>query len=326
MLSDILNLHPDILSLSEFFSMQGAKSLLPGTISGRQYWKQLSTQTRSMRVMFTPDTAPREFLYREDMGRFSIDNVPPLMVSALPHLSDDPQTLFDKLAQIVPGFPVQTIEKHHAMLFRTLQEKLGRKIWVERTGLSQMYAKLLPGLFPGAKFILLYRDGRDVSLSMQAFKPIRPAIWNWKWSRRFGRSPIDIDDPAGRSRYLRFNDMLFGVKPLVRWMVNTPPSLKDCAGFWSDLMLSSIPEFLSLPTESRHYLEYERLVENPETELRHMIRFLDADPDPDWLIAAAAIPRRLEPRWKRLDAETRTRLCNWTAEARDAAKALAKAA
>ncbi|WOE75069.1 sulfotransferase [Alterisphingorhabdus coralli] len=325
MLSNILNLHPDILSLFEFFSTQGVRSLLPGKISGKRYWQQLSTQTRSMRVMFTAKTAPSEFLYREGMGRFPIDNLPPLLVSTLPHISDNPQKLFDELARIVPRFPDQTIEAHHDRLFRTLQERLGRKIWVERTGLSQMYVKLLPRLFPEAKFILLYRDGRDVALSMQAFKPIRPAIWNWKWSGRFGPNPIDLDNPAGRSRHLRFNDRVFAVKPLVRWMVDTPPSLEDCAGFWSELMLTSIPEFLSLAEDRRHYLEYTRLVDDPKHELDRLAYFLEVEPDKTWLDAASAIPKRLEPRWKRLDADMQAKLSDWTAEAREATGRLSSA-
>ncbi|MEO0688948.1 MAG: sulfotransferase [Pseudomonadota bacterium] len=322
MVSDILNLHPDILSLSEFFSMQGVRSLLPGELTGKAYWKQLSTQTRSMKVMFTPETAPSEFLYNDKIGRFPIDDVPPILVSTIPHLTKDPDALFDRLAVIVPTFPVQTVERHHELLFQTLGDMLGRRLWVERTGLSQMYAKLLPKLYPKAKFVLLYRDGRDVALSMQAFKPTRPAIWNWKWNRRFGRSPIDIDDPAGRSRKLYRNDRLMGWKPIIRWMVNHAPPLEDCVGFWSELTLTSLPEFLSIPSERRHILAYENLTRKPEAEISKLASFLGANRNADWLKKAAQIPRVTEPRWKRLDSSTQSSLRDWTLNARKAAASL----
>lgn len=320
MLSDMLNLHPDVLSVSEFFAMQGVRSLLPGEIGGPAYWERLSRQTKSMQVIFTPETAPREFLYDESMGRFPIDQVPPLMISPLPHITETPQTLFDELQSAVPSWPSRPIEQHHDHLFQILQKRMGRKLWVERTGLSQMYAKLLPELFPKAKFVLMYRDGRDVVLSMRAFKPIRPAIWNWKWSRFGGPNPIDINAPAGRSRRLEFNDRFMSWKPLINWMINTPPSLKDCSAFWSELTLSSLSAFQWLAPERRHYLTYERLVTDPHSELQELGRFLGAQLDSMWLDEASMLPQRLEPRWQKLDPEEQRSLTGWTEAARGAAE------
>ena len=321
MLSNILNLHPEILSLSEFFSMQGLRSLLPGELTGTQYWEQLATQTRTMRVVSTSETAPTEFLYDESMGRFAIDKVPPLMISVLPHLTRDPQALYDELAQVVELFPKQVVEAHHEMVFQWLTERLERKVWVERTGLSQMYAKLLPDLFPDAKFVLLYRDGRDVALSMQAFKPIRPAIWNWKWFRKLGSNPIDINNPAGRSRSLRFIDRFLASNAFIRWMVNHPPPLKDCAEFWSELMLTSLSAFSLLPAGRRHWLDYEQLVCDPRAEIRSLGRFLGVADNAEWLHRGSLIPKPFEARWNRLDAAMQNDLARWTRRGREAALA-----
>ena len=318
MLSDILNTHPDILSLSEFFSMQGEGALLPGRISGRTYWRRLSHQTKSMRLMMTPENAPNEFLYRPGMGRFPIDNVPPLLASTLPHLSEDPDTLFDTLAETVPDQPKQTVEHHHSMLFERLKELCGGRVWVERTGMSIMYARLMPKLFPAAKYIMMYRDGRDVVLSFQAFKPIRPMIWNWTWFRKIGPNILDLDYPTARSRRLRFNDRFFGPDVLVKWMLNTAPPLKTCAEFWSQATLQSLPEFEKIPASRRTFLRFETLTSEPRSELVRLMRFLDVDVDEAWLDRSAAIPQALEPRWKRLDREQQQELSAWTEDARDA--------
>ena len=318
MLSDILNTHPDILSLSEFFSMQGTRGLLPGRLSGARYWKQLSRQSRYVRRVMTPETAPNEFLYRPHMGRFPIDNVPPLLASVLPHLSDEPDKLFDTLAETVPRQPRQPVERHHAMLFDRLKELCGGRIWVERTGMSIMYARLLPKLFPGAKFIMMYRDGRDVVLSFQAFKPIRPMIWGWIWSRKIGPNLLDLDTPSGRSRRLRFNEMFFTPAPLVRWMLNTPPPLEECAAFWSEATLQSLPEFAALPPERRMFLSFKALTTEPGVELARLTDFLGVASEKAWLDEASAIPRRIESRWKRLPPDQQSGLSAWTEEAREA--------
>lgn len=318
MISDILNTHPDILSLSEFFSMQSTRGLLPGELSGAAYWKQLPRQTRFVRRVMTPENAPNEFLYRPEMGRFPIDNVPPLLASVLPHLSDEPDVLFNKLSETVPGQPRQSVERHHAMLFDRLKDLCGGRIWVERTGMSIMYVRLLPRLFPDAKYIMMYRDGRNVALSFQAFKPIRPMIWNWMWSRKIGPNLLDLDYPSGRSRRLRFNERFLAPAPLVNWMLNNPPPLEECAAFWSKATLQSLPEFALLAPEQRMVLSFEALTADPRSELARLITFLEADAEHGWLDEASTIPRQLEPRWKRLDLEQQDNLATWTQEAREA--------
>ena len=318
MVSEILNLHPDVLSVSEFIAMQGTRSLLPGKISGAAYWKQLSKQTPAMRLMLTPETALREFLYRTEMGRFPIDDVPPLLAGTLPMLSDDPDALFDALATTVPNQPRQAVEAHHEMAFERLMELCGGRVWVERSGLSLRFARVLPRLFPAAKFVMLYRDGRDVALSLRAFKPVRGTIWMWSWFRKLGADPIDLEHPIGRSRNMRLREQVSGPAPLIRWMLNHPPPLKACAEFWSDLTLRTLPEFLALPSERRHVVRYEDLTAEPRAALLELAKFLAVETPEDWLAKAVRIPKTLEPRWKRLEPAVQKDLTDWTAEAREA--------
>ena len=65
----------------------------------------------------TPENAPSEFLYRPAMGRIPINNVPPLLASTLPHISEDPDAVFEALSNTVPYQPKQSVEEHHSMLF-----------------------------------------------------------------------------------------------------------------------------------------------------------------------------------------------------------------
>lgn len=322
MLSETLNLHPGLLSVSEFLTMIGTRSLLPGRFSARAYWRLLSRRTAYMRRAVTPDTAPREFLYRPEMGRFTADNLPPIAITTLPHLTTTPDALFDALAERVLAHPRQTIEAHHAAAFETLKALCGGDVWVERSGASLIQARVLMTLFPAAKFVLMHRDGRDVALSLRAFPPARPMIWSWKWLSGWGPDFLDLDAPGGRSRWVAWTERYFSRIAPVDWMLRTPPPLSACAGFWSDLTLRTLPEFARLPPDRRHFLRYEQLTHDPHHEFVRLARFLGVDAPPEWLSRAARIPQARPPRWQSLDAETRRAISLQTEEARAALDAV----
>ena len=50
MISDVLNLHPMILSLSEFFSTLGPRALFRNRLSGKATWRLCSRQNPALRL------------------------------------------------------------------------------------------------------------------------------------------------------------------------------------------------------------------------------------------------------------------------------------
>ncbi len=318
MVSGILAGHPDIASLSEFFTFLGTRSLLPGRISGERYWRRLSEQTRLYRRLFTAETAPREFLYPGTDGRFPHDNVPPVLATTLPFLSSDPDRLFDHLAEWAPRQPTRSMAEHHQALFDQLAETCGARIWVERSGLSLMQARALRKGFPTAKFVFLFRDGRDVALSLRNFVPARLIIWSWTLFRRLGANPIAVHSPTGASRKLALLEKLFTPVFPLRLALETPPPLKACAGFWSDMVLAALPEYRALPTERRLLLNYETLCADPGNEIERLVRFTGAAVSPGWLETAARIPETRPARWLDLPRVEQRLLTDRTEEARAA--------
>tara|TARA_Y100001970_G_scaffold283401_2_gene398467 strand:+ start:85552 stop:86625 length:1074 start_codon:yes stop_codon:yes gene_type:complete len=318
LVSNILNLHPEVLSISEFLASHCLDCLLPGKLTGRDYWQRLSKSSPLLRLMITRETMPGEFLYQPEMGRFQIDDVPPILKMTLPHISNSPESLFDSLAISIPKFPKQTTEAHHAMLFEHLLKICGGKIWVERSGMSLMYVRVLPRLFPAAKFVMICRDGRDVALSLQSFKPARAIIWIWSKLRKLGINPLNLDSPMGRSsKYKSFaefpdNRNFFISKWPAKWMLENPPPLKACADFWSQMTLQSLLEFQKLDTDKRYYLSYENLIENPALQLEDLVNFLGVDSDKDWLTKSITMPKQLKPRWKQLNPAEQNKLTEWT--------------
>ena len=136
MVSDVLNLHPDVLSLSEVFSLLGPLALFRKRLSGRAMWALCSRQNPALRVLLSADTIPSEILYpfADPHARYSPRNVPPILCAMLPHLTPDYEHLYDDLEPVVRGLPRANLADQYRHLFEWLRDHFGRRVWVERSG------------------------------------------------------------------------------------------------------------------------------------------------------------------------------------------------
>src|SRR5262249_4297047 len=99
MLSNMLRVNPEILCLSEFFSLL-MRAPFPAS-----YWNEAGYCGRLSELWVLLSHACRrglcrpEFLYEPGPGRrfTSATGSPPILVTALPHLSDDPEGLYDEV-------------------------------------------------------------------------------------------------------------------------------------------------------------------------------------------------------------------------------------
>lgn len=323
MMSTILRQHPEILSISELLTTQGSRALVPGAITGRAFWRQLSAPTPVMRQLANPQSAPNEFLYHKvPEGRFDPFDCPPIQAVTLPHLFDDPDAAFDRLAQTVSGFDRQRRADHYRALFEHLGAVTGTKVWVERSGGTLMATQTLARQFPEAKFALILRDGRDVVLSMQRYKPARFLIWFWKRAKQLG---IDVFRPGahiGNTRWIALVERLSGRAIPVQRILNTQPSLEDTAACWSAMMASGIKQFMALPANRRMVIRYEQLTQDPKTNLSRLARFLELTENPAWLDFGVGVPRVLPARHLRLPPSERLLLDKHTSIMREASQYL----
>ena len=94
MVSNILNRHPRVLSLSEFFSYIG---MVPyrRRPSGDRMWHIYSRPRHRTRIML--HGRYEELLYPLDdpNARFQKQEVPPILCATLPHLTEHYEDLFD---------------------------------------------------------------------------------------------------------------------------------------------------------------------------------------------------------------------------------------
>lgn len=317
MMSTILRAHPDVLSLSELMTTQGSRALLPGRVNGRAFWQQLATPTPVMRHLANPDSAPSEFLYHKvSGGRFDPFDCPPILAVTLPHLSENPDAVFDRLARAVPQFPAQTRADHYRALIEMLGADMGRRFWVERSGGTLLATAALAHSFPQAKFVVILRDGRDVALSMQNYKPARFLIWFWKRAKMLG---IDVFKPGtqiGSASWIALIERLSGRFLPMQRILNTRPSIEDTAACWAALITSGITQFQSLPPGRRLVVHYEDVVGDPAAQLARMAQFLDLPQDAAWLDYGIGIPRAFQPRYLSLPIAEQTKLGELTAPAR----------
>lgn len=308
LVSDIVNLHPDLLSLSEVFSAAGARAFPQGQLTGAQFWRGLAQPNRMISAVANPDRAPHEFLYgRVPAPRHDPWHCPPILSVALPHLSDAPDDLFDWLAERATAQPRQPVHDHYHALFATLARQRGRNVWVERSGGSLAATRTLHRLFPDARFVLLTRNGPDTALSMRDYPASRLAV---RMARAFSRLGIDLLDPDhhyGRGRIWPLLQGLGGVLPLAP-LIDTPPDLAQMGAFWSTMMVRGAAAYAAIPANRRMHLSYEALVARPEQEIRRLGMFLCGDAPERWVSAAARLPQARPSRAAALPPPERKRL------------------
>lgn len=310
MISDLLNRHPDILSLSEFFVPLGPEAFTLRRPDGERIWKLLTTQSPGLHAMLKDGHVVDEALYPyDDPGaRYRAADMPPIIAVTLPHLTETPEALLDALEPRVRARPRMPLADQYRALFGDLAAMLDRRVWVERSGGTLMHAAKLLRMFPEARVIHVYRDGRDTAMSMSRHHNFRVLVGAIKRCRRLGI------DPQKAFRADRGNPL----DPLIQRLVFSVldidrtaalPTLEDFGRFWSDLILVGLESFAGLPPERLLNIRFEEVQAAPREKLDELIRFIDPSlADAAWLDEVAAIPRPARSKFQSLPAEVQAAL------------------
>ncbi len=185
MVSNLLNAHPRIPSLSEFFSYVGMDAFRLRNPTGDRMWEIYSRQRDRTRLM--PQESYEELLYPIDgpVDRFTRHDVPPILCATLPHLTDQYEALYDELESFVRAQPKQPPVAHIRSLFAHLCERFSCSVWVERSGLTLLVGSRLLRKFPEVRVIHIYRDGRETAISMSRHHLFRMIAATFKRLRMF---------------------------------------------------------------------------------------------------------------------------------------------
>jgi hypothetical protein len=302
MLSRILHQHPDVLSLSEFFtslritalfgSERGFNYFPDGEMDGRELWQLVATPFPVFDTAVRDGLRIPEMRYPYGRGRFDpVTGIPLLCHLVLPALTDDPDSLFDKLAAEVPSWPRRPAGRQYSALFAFLADTLGRRVIVERSGGSVYRVRQLRHAFGEARFVHMYRSGTDVALSLSRHLPARIlaitaiAAAEAKLPRRSVPETIEAALP-------RFKGMLAPPYDVERIMAYPIP-LDVFGRTWSGMICTGLIALRQLPAGMWTSLRYEDLLgPAPEPELTRLAEFIGVTAPAQWLDAARSMVDR----------------------------------
>lgn len=136
---------------------------------------------------------------------------------------------------------IHAVRRFISGIFGLAMNETEKKRWLEKTPTNILYMKELLEIFPEAKLIHIYRDGRDVAASIIAngFWPI------WK------------------------NDVL----PVYTRLKNR--SVKNCAIYWREFLRFGFKQAQDLPPNRCIHIKMEDLMAKTEETLREICDFVD---------------------------------------------------
>jgi len=240
---------------------------------------------------------PPEFLYPLEGGhgahRFSRSSgVPRVLCVTLPAICDDPDSLYDRLAETLPSFPEQTAAEHYHQLFMQLAHWLERSRWVERSGASGFFADQLVKNFPGGKFIHLTRGTDATAQSMAKHSVFRFIALRMEFIRRCGTDVFSSagDLPGVPSELAELVPGRLSKESLAAWEpgISTFRMLVSFQRNQIKAALKRLPE----PQEQVLLVRYEDLLDNAAPEFERIAGFLGFAHQSEWAKQATALVRR----------------------------------
>jgi hypothetical protein len=298
MLSRILQTHPDVLSASEYLntmrSTMGGTLFPPGAVSGADLWELLraSEPDADAAIRSAPSGLVSKLFgvaYPYETGRFGPGTgIPRICHFVLPMLSDDPDALFDQLAAEVPSWPARPPAVQYRALLGFLTRLLGRQVAVERSGGSVTFPALLFPHYPDARFVHLYRDGPDCSLSLSKFPATRTMVLTAMAAAASGLPPTAPWDTIINAAPAELKDLLTSPRDWDRIM-GYPIPLAHFGTMWSEMMREALNSLSQVPGESWISLKYEQLVADPRPQLTRLAEFIGVPAIPAWLDRARGI-------------------------------------
>ncbi|MER6998122.1 hypothetical protein [Streptomyces sp. NPDC000410] len=279
MLSDLVNEHPKVLSLSEFFACLDPWVFTHGDVDGPEFWRLISAPRLKPNTVMRRGVVVPEYRYPLGTGRYAAGDVPALSVMTLPPLTDDPDALLDSIRDEVTRWPRAPLPRHYARLFTWWAAFLGRDVVIERSGASVRYLRDFLRHFPEARFVHMYRHGPDCAVSMSRHPLFRLAVLISDMREELGVDPFTAPDPSHARRLPE------------RLRAFTPDTLDASALAGADIPLErfgtmwahstgAVRHLAGLPAERLLHISYDRIVADPVPELTRFGRFTGI-PEPE---------------------------------------------
>ena len=310
MLSNMVRMHPGLLSVSEFFSALAAGALRQRKMDGQKAFRLLNTPRPAGRAFLASGLRIDEFLY--PLGpdaRYAPDSVPPIMCTALPHLTDEHEELWDELAGALRSRGRHHLTSHYRFVFDWLADRFGRTVWLERSGGSLLLVPALARHFPDARFVHIFRDGRDTAMSMHGHHAFRAMALTALATRKIGLDPFSPPNWPGTSPWVavaaRLQFRFFSAERYLRTEIGLPVF----GWLWNNMIERGTGYLDALPPDRVLSLCFESMLASPRREVTRFIEFVGPQfVDRSWLEEVSVLPRAKPPSWTRLSPQEHARL------------------
>jgi hypothetical protein len=309
LVSNILRAHPDVLSLSEFFTFVTDLGTLiqpafpPDVIEAAHFWRIISTPYHKQNLMLREGIAMDEVLYPcAPTSRFTAQNgVPAILQTTLPHLTSKHDELFDEIRTFVLAQTPADIQLHYTRLFAWLQQRFGRHVWVERSGSSIRIIGRLRQHFPQAKFVHIVRDGRNCALSMSKHSGFRMVMLAFLLTEIMGCDPFEDNDRSG------IDDLPEDLYPFLPEHFD-PTAFREYDAapslyghYWSGEIIQGLDILSQVPAQQVLTLHYEDFLTDFIPTANRLITFIDPTlANHDWLQEVQGIVHPASSTWKTL--------------------------
>ncbi|MDZ5782571.1 sulfotransferase [Marinococcus luteus] len=320
--SNCIHLHPKLVSLSELIlsvhynfgiSGEGWKEFDKQTWTGSEFWRLLAQKEP---VRLAPYEKKglynKEVLYeRTEHTLFNEKTGLPAIASiTLPHLTDEPDKLYQELEGIVPAFPEGSLPEQYQRLFKWLQQRFDGDTSVERSGFSTDAVEYLIDMFPNAKYVFLYRNPREIAVAFNRFQTMKMGKAILKAMEEKGADPSDPSTEAEKlGSYRWLHPDYFELEQLHQ--IDMP--YQELGSWISKSLLHAGRVIEDLPETQQHWLRYEDLLKKPEKELRRLISFINPpsasqEANEQWIKAGAKLINPKPETWPELPEDKRTAL------------------
>jgi hypothetical protein len=235
----------------------------------------------------------------------------------LPHLSDQPDALFDWLQAAVTALPPAPVGVQYRRVFAALAQQYGASAWVERSGGGLRIVERLIEHFPQARFIHIVRNGPDTALSMSEHRGFRMVFAAFQLLEVLGLDPFVSSDRRWQDdlsdEQIKLLPENFTKQALLDF--STPAPM--CGHYWSGEIRHGLPLLLNLPPERLLTIRYEDILQHAALNAERMLRFIqptrfDTQPAQDvqdvqdahnvqdrtWVSQAAALVRSPTANWQ----------------------------
>jgi hypothetical protein len=305
LLSRMLGEHRDVASLFEFFNgIDIARRFRPDPVTGAEIAALVAAEQPFVTAVLRRGYDVSEIVYpfAEGARHGRGDPLPWILVSMLPRLSADPDGLFDEVMTFLRRRPSEPPRLHYRALFGWLARRLGRSVWIERSGSSIEYLEALRVLYPRGRFLHLHRDGPETALSMREHHAYRLPI-----SILYG-APLDSGETLTDLGPLDLDAAPSGDDAISRILASRPPAAYF-GRYWCDQVVRGFRALRQLDADQYLEVRFEDLIARPGEVLAEIARFFELEEDPGFAERGAALVRgRPAERVAKLDPPERAEL------------------